>query len=356
MLNKVFQTTLTLCSITVYIVSLVIVFDYPWLAEYIENSLFRNYSYECRSIYLISLTIFLTFPDIIAIISYAKNRMNNFDMNHQLSGFCRCFIDAVIIVTILSFLNEKLLLSEPHSYQNALSQAQFSMNILFSLSFIFFWFSQPFRFLTNIISIENAYAYLKELVNEPPYINFHVNAYHYEARIRLVTETYTDSQGKSQTTFRNEYYQERVTSLSLSEPYKIKFWRDATNLQELLSSQKIRVVKIKIKTLINPVDSITKQHYDTEWSNFCRKYKGADSLVDFSMSSGLTKMKTNLLLAFLNLKERPLFLNIFFYFVISFTPFSWAYSLWLDQISAVSEITILKEYSQFDNLGSCSTT
>ncbi|MBD1847411.1 hypothetical protein H6F89_29230 [Cyanobacteria bacterium FACHB-63] len=270
-------------------------------------------------------------------------------MNHEFSAFWRFLIDFAIITVTLNFL-DNFLLSNPKFYQNNLSKTQTWMSILLGLSFILFWVFQPFRFLNNIVSMQDAQTYLEELVQRSPYIHFHVQAYHYETQTRFVTEVHTDAQGQARTTTRTETYQERVTTLNRNQPYNIKFWRDVTNLKEPLSSQQFRIVKIKIRTLISPVDSRTKQHYDEEWSSFRRQYKNADTHVDFSVRSGLTEIKTDLLLAFLDLKERPFFLNTFFYFAASLTPFAWAYSLWLDRISAVSEKTILKEYSQYERL------
>ena len=352
MLNKALPMTFALCSVIVYVGILLVMFDTPWLTEHTEDLFLWSYSYEYRVGYFVILVIFLTFPDLTAIISYLKNRAETSEMNRQFSAFWRFIIDSLIIIVILFFLYEFLLADAYYYQQYDLSKIQISIVVLLGLSFIGFWVFQPFRFLKNIVSMQDAHAYLRELINKSPYINFHVHAYHYETRIRLVTESHTDSEGRTHTTTRTETYQELVTTLRLSQPYKIAFWRDVTNLQELLSPQRFRIVKIKIKTLIDPVDSRTQQHYDVEWKGFCNQYRGADAHVDFSVKSGLTAMKTDLLLAFLDLKERPFFLNIFFYFCASLTPFGWAYSLWLDQISAVSEKTILKEYSQFESLKS----
>jgi hypothetical protein len=343
-LNKALPTTFALCSVIVYVGTLLIIFDAPWLTEPTGNLLLLNYSHEHRVGYFVILVIFLTFPDFIAIISYSKNRAKISEMNRQFSAFWRFIIDSLIITVVLFFLYEFLLNDAYYYRQYYLSKIQISIIVLLGLSFISFCIFQPFSFLTNIVSMQDAHAYLRELINKPPYINFHVHAYHYETRIRVVTEDDTDA------TTRTETYQEQVTTLSLSQPYKIASWRDVTNLQELLSPQRFRIVKIKIKTLINPVDSKTQQHYDAEWKDFCHQYRGADVHVNFSVNSGLTAMKTDILLAFLDIKEKPFFLNIFFYFCASLSPFGWAYSLWLDQISAVSEKTILKEYSQFERL------
>ncbi len=355
MLNKALQIIFALCSVTVYLVSLLVIFDTPWITEQIDNFfLALNYSSQHQASYFTIIVIFLTFPDLLAIIFYLRNRAKTPEMNHQFSAFWRFFIDSLIIIVILSFLYEFLLFDSDY-YRNDLYEFQFCIGVLLCLSFILFFVFQPFQLLKNIVSTQDAHTYLRELINRTPYINFHVHAYHDETRIRVVTESHTDSEGETHTTTRTETYQERVTTLQLNKPYEIAFWRDATDLQELLSPQRFRIVKIKIKALINPYDSRAQQHYDSQWEKFCNQYRGADVVVDFSVSSGITGMKTDLLLVFLDLKERPFFLSIFFYFGVSLTPFCWAYSLWLDQFSAVSEKTILKEYSQFDSLESSSS-
>lgn len=348
--NKALLMIFSLYSTIVYIGTLLVVFDAPWVAENIRNLLLSSYSNEGRVVCFIGLASFLIFPDLIAIISYSNKQSEKPKLNRQFSAFWRFIIDSLIIIVILFFLCQVLLGDADYYEQHDFFEIQISIGILFGLSLIGFWIFQPFRFLTNIVSIQDAHTYLRQLIDKSPYINFNVHAYHYETRTRLVTEYSTDSKGKMRTTTRTETYQEQVTTLSLSQPYEIAFWRDVTNLQELLSPLRFRIIKIKIKTLINPVDVRTQKDYDAKWKSFCRQYQGADSHVNFSVSNGISTMKKDLLLAFSNLEDRPFFLNIFFYFFASLTPFGWAYTLWLDQISVVSEKTIVKEYSQFENL------
>ena len=345
MLNKAFYRLLTLSSITVYIITLIVIFNIPVLTEKLINLyLSQNYSLEQQKLYLITIGAFLSFPDILAVILYLRSKTKFPEMNHSVSALWRFIIDAFIIIIIMYFL-QKFLLSNSDYYQGNRSEIQIAIGMVFGLSFILLWFLEPFRLLRNIVSMQDAHTYLQELLHKPPYINFHVHAYHYETRTRVVTESHTDSEGQTHTTHRTETYQEQVTTLQLKKPYQIEFWRDVTNTRELLLPQRFRIVKIKIETAINAIDLRAQQHYNLEWQNFNDRYKGADVWVDFSVTSGIKGMKTDVLLAFLDLKEQPLFLNIFFYFCASFTPFCMSYCLWLDRFSAVSKKIIFKEYS-----------
>lgn len=89
MLNKALQTTLALCSLTVYVVSLLVMFAAPWRTEHMKDLLYLNYSYEHRASCFIILVIFLTFPDFLAIILYLKNKRKTPEMNHQFSSTLR---------------------------------------------------------------------------------------------------------------------------------------------------------------------------------------------------------------------------------------------------------------------------
>ena len=204
----------------------------------------------------------------------------------------------ILLMTIL-VLYGKVNFTNLSRYGDNISVKLSGLLILLSLSFVLFCFSQPLRFLKNITSIQDAHVYLKELIGRPPYIDFQVHTYHYETRSRIVTE----SCGDSQTTTRTEFYEDLVPTFRLGQPYEILFWQDVTDLQKLLSPRKIRIVKIKITTLINPIDSKTIEHYDSHWGSFCAEHSGKDKHVDFLVNQGLTGMKTAFLLAFLDLKE-----------------------------------------------------
>ncbi|MBE9066788.1 hypothetical protein IQ260_08995, partial [Leptolyngbya cf. ectocarpi LEGE 11479] len=285
----------------------------------------------------------------LAVVSYGHARKNNPETDQQPSAGFRILVDLILIGLIIWFLHDRLL-APVQGYQNHTSSIhtsniQLYMGGALALSFASLALFQPLKFLRNIRSEEETKEYLKSLTDKAPYINFHVHAYHYEWRTRWVTETYTDSQGNTETRTRPETYQEQVTTTRLSRPYLIPSWQDTTNLKTLLEPQEFPITKIKISTAIKPANASAQQHYSQAWSDFRDDYKNADTQVDFSTSKGIRGIGPVLLLSFLNPEERSIFLNAFFCALISLTPFAWGYSLWLDQMSSVTEKTISKKYS-----------
>ncbi|MEM7062103.1 MAG: hypothetical protein AAF572_02940 [Cyanobacteria bacterium P01_B01_bin.77] len=349
MFNNIFQTTLTCSSIIVYISSLVLLFNTSLSTKQIEILLFGNRSNEQPLILFISIIVLLILPDLLAIISYGHARKNNPEIDQQPSAGFRILVDLILIGLIIWSLYNRLLTpvqgAQTHTFDSQISNIQLYMGGALALSFASLALFQPLKFLRNIRSEEETKEYLKSLTDEPPYINFHVHAYHYEWRTRWVTETHTDSRGNPETRTRPETYQEQVTTIRLSRPYMIPTWQDTTNLKTLLEPQEFPITKIKISTAIKPADANAQQHYNQAWSDFRDEYKNADTQVDFSTSKGIRGIGPVLLLSFLNPEERSIFLNAFFCAVISLTPFAWGYSLWLDQISSATEKIISKEYS-----------
>ena len=354
MFNNIFQTTLTCSSIITYLASLILLFNTSPLTEQIEVLFFGHGPNEQPLALFISIITLLILPDLLAIVSYGNSRKNNPEINQQPSAGFRILVDIILIVPIVWFLYTDLFtvvqgqqsyLSNPQS-----TNIQLCMGAALFLAFASLAIFQPRKFLRHIRSEEETQEYFKSLLDKPPYINFHVHAYHYEWRTRWVTETYTDSRGRTKTRTRPETYREQVTTLRLSKPYAIPSWQDTTNLKTLLEPQEFPIVKIKISTTIKPADASAQQHYHQAWSDFRDQYKTTDTLVDFSTSKGIHGMGSTLLLSFLNLEERSIFLNAAFCSLISLTPFAWGYSLWLDQISSIAEKIICKEYSSSQEL------
>ena len=348
MFNNIFQITLTCSSTITYLSSLILLFNISPAAEQIEVLLLGHSPNEQPLKLFISIVTLLILPDFLAIISYGNSRKNNPEINQQPSAGFRILVDLILIAPIIWFLYNHLF-TPVQRYQNYTSSQTFTiqlcMGAALALSFASLALFQPLHFLRHIRSEEETQEYFKSLIDKPPYINFHVHAYHYEWRTRWITETYTDSRGRTKTRTRPERYREQVTTLRHSKPYVIPSWQDTTNLHKLLEPQQFRITKIKISTTIRAADASALKHYNQAWSDFRDKYKTTDTQVDFSTSKGIRGMGPTLLLSFLNLEERSIFLNVFFCFLISLTPFAWGYSLWLDQMSSVTEKIISKEYS-----------
>lgn len=260
MFNNIFQTTLTCSSIITYLFSLILLFNLSPLTEQIEVLFLGHSPNEQPLALFISIIVLLILPDLLAIISYDNNRKNHPDINQQPSAGFRILVDITLIVPIVWFLYTHLF-TPVQGYQNYTSNIQPSniqlcMVAALILSFASLALFQPLQFLRHIRSEEETQEYFKSLIDKPPYINFHVHAYHYEWRTRWVTETYTDSQGETQTKTRPETYREQVTTLRLSRPYVIPSWQDTTNLQTLLEPQQFRITKIKISTTIRDRKSV----------------------------------------------------------------------------------------------------
>ncbi len=349
MFNNIFQTTLTCSSIITYLSSLILLFNNSPITEQIETLLLGHNPNEQPILIFISIIALLILPNIFAAISYSNSSKNNPEMNQQPSAGFRILIDLILIAPIIWFLYTQLftLAQSPQSFisNTQISNIQLWMVaalILASVSLIIF---QPLHFLRNIRTEEETQEYFKSLIEKPPYIDFHVHAYHYEWRTRWVTENYTTSRGRTETRTRPERYQEQVTTLRLSRPYEIPTWQDTTNQNTLLEPQQFPITKIKISTTIRPTDADDQKHFNQAWTDFRDQYKNTDTQVNFSTTKGIRGMGPKLLLSFTNLEEQSIFLNVVFCALISLTPCAWGYSLWFDQMSSVAEKTISKEYS-----------
>lgn len=349
MFNNIFQTTLTCSSIITYLSSLILLFNNSPITEQIETLLLGHSPNEQPSLIFISIIALLILPNIFAAIAYNNSSKNNPDMNQQPSAGFRILVDLILIAPIIWFLYTRLF-NPAKGYQSFTSSSQTSLIPYFMgaaviLAFVSLAIFQPFHFLRNIRAEEETQEYFKSLIEKPPYIDFHVHAYHYEWRTRWVTETYTTSRGRTETRTRPERYQEQVTTLRLSRPYTIGNWQDTTNQKTLLEPQQFRITKIKISTTIRSANADAQEHYNQAWTDFRDQYQNTDAQVDFSTTKGIRGMGPTRLLSFLNLEERSIFLNPFFCALLALTPVAWGYSLWLDQLSSFAEKTISKEYS-----------
>eukprot|EP00792_Barthelona_sp_PAP020_P013963 TRINITY_DN953_c0_g1_i1.p1 TRINITY_DN953_c0_g1~~TRINITY_DN953_c0_g1_i1.p1 ORF type:complete len:468 (+),score=65.94 TRINITY_DN953_c0_g1_i1:34-1437(+) len=203
-----------------------------------------------------------------------------------------------------------------------------------------------FKFLNNIKSEEGANKYMVDVMHLPPYLTFHVEAYHYETRHRTVH--YTDSNGRSHT--RHETYQEKVVTLRRSENYEYKFWNDVSEPTQFAVPQFQEILKIEISNNITAADTETMNHYQREWDNFHQRYRNADVHVDFNQYKGISNLPTDSLLAFLDVNNKPEMLSVVPFVLLCITPWQSSFGLWLDRISYHEPRVFSKQFSQYQKL------
>ena len=296
---------------------------------------------ESEMLSSVTVCLLLIAPDFVALCIFLNKRKQSPGHKYQLSTKCRVLQDLLLASLILVFFY-RLVVDNAYDYW-----VQVPITALMAVSLIAFFFSQPFRFLKNSVSEQEALQYIESLISSPPYIKFTVHAYHYETRFRIVQDTRTDSRGNTQTTTRVEPYQQIVTTLDRHFFYEINYWRDVTDTKRLLAFQQSDIVKIKITPSIEALDNASQNHYNSFFSRLKDKYANVDTCVDWSVHRGINKMQSDVLLSHRDISRKPLFINALACFLFSLTPFGWTYSLWLDTIASVFEATICKEYSHF---------
>eukprot|EP00792_Barthelona_sp_PAP020_P014009 TRINITY_DN960_c0_g1_i1.p1 TRINITY_DN960_c0_g1~~TRINITY_DN960_c0_g1_i1.p1 ORF type:complete len:453 (+),score=107.05 TRINITY_DN960_c0_g1_i1:286-1644(+) len=273
------------------------------------------------------------FPLIFSIFLYWCVTCSADGNGHKCST-CSIFTDIILLIFLgFSFYGK----------------ADFDSWIFFVIIFIKFLggFCDPTHtFLTNIKSEDGANQYMVDVMNLPPFIEFHVEAYHYETRHRTVH--YTDSNGRSQT--RHETYQEKVVTLRRSERYNFASWNDVSDPHQFAVPQFQEILKIEISSIIQAADNQSRDHFDRSWNEFHDKYRNADVHVDFTQNKGIENLPTDSLLAFLDVDNKPEALSSIPFIFLGLTPWQGAYGLWLDRISYHEPREFTKQFSQFEKL------
>ena len=305
-----------------------------------------------EEVIIISLFVFLILPNASALIMYFINQARNPENDWEIYSFERTYFDGCIIWGIVSCVKGEIF-------------GVLIILVILFLSATLSWRLKTFRLISKAMSINAADRYLNNLIVSPPYIDFSVRVYKTELipkyeHVMNENEQYELRESPAEREFRVvENYQRTV-------PYKIRSWRDKTDRRTLRIPQDFPIVKVETKVSIVPKNDNARQHYKTKWSEFLRRNKRADNEGSFSASGCIagTKPKISFIkhfkgvleagdfrteleqfIVFLDPQKRPFFLRTYFYLIVALTPFSWAYSLWIDRIATVSRKTIVKEYS-----------
>ncbi|KAK2951033.1 putative Transmembrane protein 151B [Blattamonas nauphoetae] len=188
-----------------------------------------------------------------------------------------------------------------------------------------------FKYLIHLDKKSTFIQTIKDLQNTAPRIWWTCECYHYETRVRYVTETYTDSNGQSHTRQRRETYQEKVITARGSANFRYKYFADDSGaLNDAVHLfDAIRVDFTKQYTF---GDRLTEKRYYRQRERFLDTYRFLDVHFDHWDHYDLPGFKEHKM-CLMDLKKKPCCMNACVYVIFILLTVPMFHRLWLDSVS-----------------------
>ena len=215
-------------------------------------------------------------------------------------------------------------------------------------------FSRTWRYLKNMKTSEGEDfgKYVERIKKEVPLISMTCECFHYEIRVRSVTEYYTEyvnGQSVQRTRIRLETYQERVVTYNGLEMFQYTQCSDDSRfLSDEMSLH--NAVRIDLLKSWVPADSRTMTAYHRQYEKFKRKHQRRDkhfvSFQNFHINGFKSSMSS--------VAQQKWYLNWRMYGVITFCCSSIFYRYWFDRYSVKAKFEF-KKIIKLQNLSSNSS-
>lgn len=167
------------------------------------------------------------------------------------------------------------------------------------------------------------------MVNNPPWIRWHIQCYHYETRVR----TSTDAEGNTTTTTTEE----RVNTHSASHSYQLQGWRDDSNPLKPTSHS---IAKVAFSKDYKWRDPRAKQKHDGEKFAWIAR-NDRDTHKDFSWSWGIHGYKSHMIEVRAG-EAVPCCFNLLWFWLFSLLGLSWIYRVWASSVTGKRNEGFLK--------------
>jgi hypothetical protein len=198
------------------------------------------------------------------------------------------------------------------------------------LFLIEFFCSSTLRYLWNKASNDSIRDYVVKIKETRPSISMWCECYHYETRVRYVTETYTVQGSKgpeTRTRQRMETYQEKVVTYTETEYYDYSHFFEISRMisDDIYHND---LIKIKFSQKIEFGDPYTRAAYDRQLGRFISRNKHRDTCFSYTENKHIPGFKERMFS--LNGEEHSCLVHWFWYTFLSFLGFTWPFRIWIE--------------------------
>ena len=246
--------------------------------------------------------------------------------------FCSLFLNLILLGSYI-FIIVTLIQGSTNRYtptMRFLEDYFWIFIVVYLVYLIEFCCSNTLSYLWNKKDSGSIYNYVNQIKNTKPSISMTCECYHFETRIRYVTESYT-VQGtngpETRTRQRMETYQQKVVTHSETEQFDFqRFYEISRMISDDIYNNDL--IKIKFGKKIEFGDPFTRNRYDLQLTEFVRRNKNRDSCFSYSEYKEIPGYKERMFSV--NGEKHSCLINWPCYTLITFFGFSWFYRIWVE--------------------------
>lgn len=199
-----------------------------------------------------------------------------------------------------------------------------------ALYLIEYFCSSTLRYLWNKTGAESIKDYVVSMKNTRPSISMWCECYHFETRIRYVTEHYT-VQGpngpESRTRQRVETYQEKVVTYTETDKFDFSHFYEISRMisDDIYNND---LIKIRFGQRIEFGDAYTRAAYDRQLGAFIARNKHRDTCFSYTENKSLPGFKERMFSV--NGESHSCFMTWFWFTVATIAGLTWPFRIWVE--------------------------
>lgn len=199
------------------------------------------------------------------------------------------------------------------------------------IHFIEYTCSSTLRYLWNKTDCDSIKNYVIKMKNTRPSISMWCECFHYETRIRYVTENYTvngPNGPETRTRQRVETYQEKVVTHTETEYFDFTAFLEISQMisDDIYNND---LIKIKFSERIEFGDMYTRSAYDNQLSRFISRNKHRDVCFSYTENKNIPGFKERMFSV--NGEAHSCFMTWYWYSLVTLLGFTWPFRIWVEK-------------------------
>ena len=186
--------------------------------------------------------------------------------------------------------------------------------------------SSTLRYLCNQASSHSVRGHIIRMKETRPSFSMWCECYHYETRVRYVTETYTEN-GETKTREVRETYEEKVVTHTETDYFEFSHFIETSQMisDDIYYND---MIKIRLKYSISFGDEHTRAAYNRHLQRFISRNKHRDVHFSYTESQSIPGFLDKLFSR--NGEKQSMLINWGWYLLTSLLGFTWPYRIWLE--------------------------
>lgn len=196
--------------------------------------------------------------------------------------------------------------------------------------FVEFFCSSTLRYLWNKTDSDSIRDYVVKIKETRPSISMWCECYHFETRVRYVTESYTvngPNGPETRTRQRMETYQEKVVTYTETDYFDFSHFFEISRMisDDIYDND---LIKIKFSQKIEFGDPYTRGAYDRQLSTFIARNKNRDACFTYTENKHIPGFKERMFSV--NGEKHSCLIHWWWYTVATILGLTWPFRLWVE--------------------------